>query len=368
MSIFVQLSPVKLSGLTRLAVGADVAVPLPTRLLVFPWGENHTNQGLFIVNEVTANELVANQVRMKFDIVALDYQHNTAPVTDAAGNSVAPEVLYGTPRQVAGFSALDVVRPGGAEAPGIYMTSVAYNPGQEEIVRSGAYPDLSPTPLTNERREVIFLHSVALCRQGEVDGVVFPIRLSAELAEVYNNTNTNNKQTMNREQLLALLASMGVTNLAADITDEALLTRVNERGAELQALAAATPAPTPPAPATPPAPVDAANETLSKLEARIRGMECDTILRNAASQGKVIGLSAEVVATMTPTQLQAVVDAAQPGRVPTSPVRGSGTAATPPAGGLTMLSSEIAKNLGLVGMKEEKRKELAGKYHPTEAE
>jgi hypothetical protein len=120
-----------------------------------PWGTTDTNKGRLIVNETTVGVLAHNQAKAKFDRVAFDFQHNTVHGTPAD-----------EPLKVAGYGTPEVV-PG----EGIYLSSIEYTADGRESLLGGHYPDLSPTLRVNEGGEVIFMHSLAAVRQGEVDGL-----------------------------------------------------------------------------------------------------------------------------------------------------------------------------------------------------
>jgi hypothetical protein len=342
--------------LAAVALTAPAESAIPLRFLVFPWGQNQSvSKGKFIVNETTATQLVANQAKFGFSSVKLDFQHNTAPVFDPlTKKSVDPEVLYGTPRSIAGHGTLSVVRPGGTEPAGIYWETTGYTPDGLANIRS--YDSLSPTPAVNKAGEVIFIHSIALCRQGELSTLKFP-----------NHTFTLSIHTtsiMTEEQLRAMLTNLGVA-IPADATLDSLVAL---------ATAYTPPAPAAPAPATAPVTTPApATPDTAALAARLDAMEKanlalskSNIIAVATGQGKVIKLSAEQIDQTPVSVLQSVVDALPAGQVPT----GSTTAgAQPPAGGgsaVVTLSAEVKRNLGLSHMKDEDITKLAAKYPAVE--
>ena len=132
--------------------------PLPSRLVVMPWGDNEINGGEVLrVNATTLRELPLNQKRVNFDRVALDFNHNSVEGTP---------FYKGEPAKVAGFATLSVI-----EGEGIVYDDIQYTPEGEDALRGGHYIDLSPAVKHNEAGEVIFLHSCAACRQGQVRGL-----------------------------------------------------------------------------------------------------------------------------------------------------------------------------------------------------
>lgn len=132
--------------------------PLPSRLVVMPWGDNEINGGEVLrVNATTLRELPLNQKRVNFDRVALDFNHNSVEGTP---------FYQGEPAKVAAFASVAVI-----EGEGIVYENIQYTPEGEEALRNGHYIDLSPAVKNNAAGEVIFLHSCAACRQGQVRGL-----------------------------------------------------------------------------------------------------------------------------------------------------------------------------------------------------
>jgi phage I-like protein len=130
---------------------------LPNRLLIVPWGKTETIQGPIICNATTLRELPANQARRKRDRVALDFQHNTVE---------GSQFYKGEPAKVAAFASMEVV-----EGEGIYLSNIEWTPDGKAFAADGHYPDLSPAIITNDKGEVVLVHSAGLVRQGEIDGM-----------------------------------------------------------------------------------------------------------------------------------------------------------------------------------------------------
>lgn len=130
---------------------------LPTRLKLFEWGVNKTNQGDFTVDEETVRVFGENQTKLARNNIQVDFNHNTVPGTaayDAAKG--APEIAgYGVPVIIKG--------------EGIFLEGVETTPSG--VSKAGDYKDLSPSPLVDEQGRVLALHSVALCPAGSVDGL-----------------------------------------------------------------------------------------------------------------------------------------------------------------------------------------------------
>lgn len=177
----VQLTPLKISN------GALQVKGLPRRLKLLDWGVNQTVFGPVIVNETTAALLPMNQKKLGFDTIALDYEHNTVKGTPEFERTREP-------REIAA-NGVPLVVPG----EGLFFDALEYTPSGKQNHLN--YIDLSPTPKLSEKGEVVFLHSVALCRQGAVEGLhYYSVMLGAEDGKKSNTTQEN---SMN--ELLAFL-------------------------------------------------------------------------------------------------------------------------------------------------------------------
>lgn len=193
----------KLSSLKTLAVGAfDPAKP-PTKLKVFNWGKNEsTNKGTFTVGDKTLATLSVNQKKYGFDTVALDFEHNTYPGTTAYKESKEP-------RDVAGNGTLEVIA-----GDGVYL-NLGWTP--KGLEKAANFPDLSPVPATDENGEVIFIHSVALCRQGEVQDLhLVPLSVEMESADA----DDADMETLRAgcAKLLGLSADASIGDIKAKLT------------------------------------------------------------------------------------------------------------------------------------------------------
>jgi phage I-like protein len=149
----VQLTPFRISN------GARVGKDLPRRLKLLDWGRNETVKGPVIVSELTARQLPALQAARGFDRIALDYEHNTVAGTPEFERTKEPREVaaYGTPLLIPG--------------EGLFLDAIEYTPSGESNARN--YIDLSPAPERASDGTVVFLHSVALVRQGAVEGLSF---------------------------------------------------------------------------------------------------------------------------------------------------------------------------------------------------
>lgn len=141
----------------RLHFASGPSTELPARIPVGKWGRNPSVKGDYTINETTVRALPAALKKVNFDTVALDFEHNTVP------NSPAYKAEK-EPRNVAAHGVLEVV-PG----EGLFFTPRTWTPEGKTAVLGGHFPDLSPAIVTNDAGEVVFVHSVALCRQGATE-------------------------------------------------------------------------------------------------------------------------------------------------------------------------------------------------------
>jgi len=178
----VQLTPLKISN------GALQVKGLPRRLKLLNWGVNQTVYGPVIVNETTAALLPMNQKKLGFDTIALDYEHNTVPKTPEFERTKEP-------REIAA-NGVPLVVPG----EGLFFDALEYTPsGRQNHLN---YHDLSPTPKLSDKGEVVFLHSVALCRQGAVEDLHY---FSVTLGTADDVQSNQNQENSSMNDLLAFL-------------------------------------------------------------------------------------------------------------------------------------------------------------------
>ncbi|MEI6036156.1 MAG: phage protease [Verrucomicrobiae bacterium] len=136
--------------------GALSEADLPTEIKLLAWGDNPSTKGNIKVGARTLAALAANQTRLAFDKVGLDYEHQSV----AKHPNFKP-----APREYAAYGVPEV-----REGDGLYLTSLSWTPSGQTNARN--YCDLSPVVL-RQSEEVVFLHSVALCPQGAVAGLEF---------------------------------------------------------------------------------------------------------------------------------------------------------------------------------------------------
>ncbi len=132
----------------------DAGGPLPARIVVAPWGTHATAKGNIVINSRTVSDLPRNQLLSNFDRVALDFNHNTVPGSEAYCGEPAKVAAHATPRVYAG--------------EGIVFEDVEWTAEGREYVGGKHYIDLSPTLQILASGEAVFIHSAAVCRQGAI--------------------------------------------------------------------------------------------------------------------------------------------------------------------------------------------------------
>jgi len=192
--------------LFKISNGALHGATLPARLKIFNWGRNETIDGPFSAGDLTARTLPANQTRLGYERVAIDFDHCTVPGTPAHRELTAA----GQPPLIFGYGRVHAV-PG----DGIWLEDITWTPLGVQHARN--FEDLSPA-VQDDRGEVILIHSVALTPNGKVHGLQF-----------FSVPNQKPKPTMPIE-LTELAESLG---LPATATKAEVLARLHERFAGL---------------------------------------------------------------------------------------------------------------------------------------
>ncbi len=264
----------------------------PKRVLIAKWGKNESTNGSFTVGPRTAKIMPALQKLLGFDTVAIDFEHNTVPGTEAYKADKEP-------RNVAANGALQVV-----EGEGIYITNPLWTPHGEKSIREHLHPDLSPTLKTDDAGEVVFVHSAALCRQGAVTDLriftaasIFSAeQLAAFSAAAYlpergepgrsSSQFTSPSKSMDYKKLVCLLLGLDPNTPDADIetaatkfaaqanevkTFSANLAKLNERLASLEK-----------------------GDRIAALETKLAASERAALITAATAAGKLVPHSAEI--------------------------------------------------------------------------
>jgi len=277
----------------------------PTRLVVLPWGVNKSRRGDFIVDALTCQVFDANQKRNRIDgKVALDFEHNTLPGTPAYESSSEP-------RPIAAW-ALCVVIPD----EGVVYEDLEWTPDGLSAWERKLYQDLSPAPVRGaDGKTVIALHSTALCRHGELEGLTITHAaapralaayfeaLSADFSESPGLPLSQSTLTPPmKEKLIALLAKLGVT-LAADADEAATATALDSAMSKLTTETEVKEKP------------EAMSAEIASMRAELDAGRKDLLITKATLEGKVIPLSAEAIAATPLSALTEIVNAAKPGEV-----------------------------------------------------
>lgn len=170
-----------------------LAEKLPERFQVLKWGENENSNGIRVF---VGDDLLRNMADPLYpwDVVALDYEHNTVPDHPQYKESREP-------RQVAGFGPMEVVR-----GEGVFMRVNRWTPAG--LTEAWNYNDVSAAPVRDEDGVVVGIHSVALCRNGAVPEMgFFDAALSVDERSVFAalSVNTKKEKSMNWKEWLAKL-------------------------------------------------------------------------------------------------------------------------------------------------------------------
>lgn len=273
--------PKKFSLVAFRAAGGQEAKSLPDRLLVVPWGTTETRKGRIVCNETTVAELEKNQLANKYDRVALDFQHNTVKGQE--------------PVKVAGYGIPEVV-PG----EGVYLSSIEYTEDGKALLAAGHYPDISPAVVRNEKNEVVFLHSVGACRQGEIDGLTLfsasdDMRIAAFEAIDEDLADADDL----REVLVGLIRAIDPeASIDDDMNSGAIAAAARTAAEKLRKPEAEEPTDE----------VAALSAKVAAFEARFLARERSSLLARASAQGKVVPLSAEEIERMDLTILESMIE------------------------------------------------------------
>lgn len=309
---------------------------LPTRLLAMPWGVTDTNKGRLIVNELTLSALPRLQAAAKFDRVAFDFEHAT--VNAKPGDEPLKVAGYGTPEVVAG--------------EGIYLSAIEYTEDGKAALLGGHYPDLSPTLHVNAKGEVIFMHSLAACRHGEVDGLtLFAPQAGTKAADALKALSAAGVEVIGAETDFRAVAIAALNALGASLDDEADGAAILAAAATLRDRDKKTDSPDP----TPAQTIAMSADALKPFEDRLAALEKgaadsrrQVILSAAKQAGKVIPLSAETLAATAPEVLEEIVAKLPSGQVPLgSETPDEVEEFSLSAGGLTADELKAAKAVGL---------------------
>ncbi|WP_043585358.1 phage protease [Geminisphaera colitermitum] len=206
---------------------------LPARILAGKWGRNPSVNGDYIINETTVRELPRLSAQLGFDTFSLDFEHNTVPGSEAWKASQEP-------RKIAATGTFEIV-PG----EGLYYipNTALWTPEGKEAVTGKHYPDISPAIVPNDAGEVVFVHSVALCRQGATEGLHLDLHaaglsgldgLDSKILSRVRTHNTNEqKSTMPPEEIAKLF--LAIVGLDATATADQIKDSITSLGQQIEA-------------------------------------------------------------------------------------------------------------------------------------
>jgi len=153
---------VKELNLLKISNGALKGDGLPTRLKFFNWGDNSTTgEGNFRVNEKSQAGIAA-QKDLGFERVAIDFNHCSVQGSDTYKECLKegiPPLIFGSGRPVA------------VPNDGLYLEDIIWTPLGRQHAKN--FEDISPTPHRDADGNVDFVHSIALCPNGKVEGLHF---------------------------------------------------------------------------------------------------------------------------------------------------------------------------------------------------
>lgn len=259
----------------RVAAFANAA-ELPQRFKLLAWGDNPTASGRKArVGRKTLSVLNAAQKRSGFEEIALDFEHNTVPGTRAYKESAEP-------RPVAAYGTLAVV-----ENEGVFFNVSRWTP--KGLAEALNFQDLSPAPATDETGEVIFIHSAALCRNGDIEGLRF-VTLSVE---------TGNQEKTDMDYKTMLLKLLKLPEDTPDDAIEKAVAAVVEPAAEVAAMTAKV--------TNLATRIEALSTELQAVKDGDVKRQREAICARAAAEGKVIPLSAEQIEKTEPAVLTDMV-------------------------------------------------------------
>lgn len=297
--------------------GVDATVAAPSRLLVLPLGRHDARQrGLIICSAETLSGFVAAQKAAKLDgRLVLDLEHATVPGTPAFLTEKEPKPVAAWAEAV-------------PTAAGLEYQNIEWTPLGLQVWKDRAYQDISPAVFRREDGTVIALHSVALCRHGELDGLTIeaaaaPASLSGSFASLSALLGSKPTESVLIQKpltlsatmkptpaLIALLAALSVT-LSDTATEADVEAALLDGAKKIDAMKKAAPEPEGMS-----ARLDALTTQITTLTARCETAERDAILQGARAEGKVIPLTAAALALTPLSVLRELVTAAKPGEVP----------------------------------------------------
>lgn len=284
---------------------------LPSRLVICPVGNHDArSRGAVIVGPDTFSGLTERQNAMKIGTrLALDFDHNTVPGTPAFAADKEP-------RNIAAWATLSA-----DPTVGLIFENIEWTPKGIEAFNGKLFQDISPAVFRRADGTVLAVHSAALCRHGEIDGLTIeaasaPSQLAPFFAAL--SASITPPSTPMLPILRNIAAALGI-DLAENADDAAVAKAGDAIIAKIKAGAAA--------PASADKDADGMSAEvklqLTTLSAQVKTLteqnEANAraeLMRQAAAEGKVIPLSADVLKITPLAVLTEIVAKATPGEVP----------------------------------------------------
>ena len=320
---------------------------LPSRLIICPVGNHDArSRGAVIVGPDTFSGLTDRQNAMKIGTrLALDFDHNTVPGTPAFAADKEP-------RNIAAWATLSA-----DPAVGLVFENIEWTPKGIEAFNGKLFQDISPAVFRRADGTVLAVHSAALCRHGEIDGLTIeaasaPTQLAPFFAAL--SASITPPSTSMLPILRNIAAALGI-DLADDADDAAVAKAGDAILAKIKA-----------SPAAPAAVKDKDADGMSaevKLQLTTLSTQVKTLteqneanaraelMRQAAAEGKVIPLSAETLKITPLAVLTEIVEKAKAGEVPLG--RTTPKVAGEEEGALITLSAEDEAVLQRMGITKE---------------
>ena len=274
------------SVVTPVALAAGDGAKLPTRMKVLGWGANPNCQGRKVVVGRKLVESMASPT-YAYKQIALDYEHNTCPLSAAYKHSQEP-------RPVAAFLSVEVV-----EGEGVFVDVDRWTPSGLENAHN--YCDLSATPMMDAEGNVVAVVAVALTRTGAVPGITFSQAALAALAAMEDENKNPEGIEMNWKEIVAKQLGLepGCTDDELQSAWKAHLEQVAAKPAAKPDTAALSATEVGEIVAT------AVQASTAALSARLDMQEKQKLVDEARGEGKVVCLSAELMGRLTVDEVKA---------------------------------------------------------------
>lgn len=303
---------------------------LPKTLLVLRCGSNPSNKGTFEVNAATRAAWSRVMRERGRDRVTIDFEHNTLEGSPAYKQSTEPRAVAGR--------GIPVLTPAGVELHEIEWTADGRRMAEH-------YGDLSPAPWHTEDGTVIGLHSVGLVRNGAIYDLTF---CSADAGM----TETNPEEEEMKDLLAALSAAKLIPENGTEADVANLIVALNKRAADAEAALVLVSGLS--ADKIKELAGEIVTAQVTALTAQLDGLKQDHVrqqkehlLELAKFEGKVVALTADVVASLSVDQLKEQIGKIKP-TVPLSQrTPATGLGAGDGAGAPSEIQRQVATACGL---------------------